>query len=232
MISQNPWGDTLVTSAGEVLRPSASDFIKMLLDQIPSLCQLLGLQPVVGVKLDHWFNPELRLTRRMLDVHMGSRFLAREEIEAIATDPENRRTHATKNIRLISGVSLLRVQGVSVLHTPIASGVVIRRCELSVREKVELEVATRQNRVPSLFHRRPIACRKPEALKEGARAPEIHRGQNRNSRSCGETWRWTIDGHTPGAVRLPANDERASVRRASRLAYRPSPPSPPSIANG
>src|SRR5882672_4565251 len=98
MISQNPWGDTLVTSAGEVLRPSASDFMKMLLDQIPGLCQLLGLQPVVGVKRDHWFNPELRLTRRMLDMHMGSRLLAREEIEAIATDPENRRTHATKNI--------------------------------------------------------------------------------------------------------------------------------------
>src|SRR6202022_678050 len=31
--SQNPWGETLVTSAREVLGPGAADFIQVLLDQ-------------------------------------------------------------------------------------------------------------------------------------------------------------------------------------------------------
>jgi len=43
MNSQNPWGETLVTSAGEVLGPGVADFIQVLLDQFLCLGDLLRL---------------------------------------------------------------------------------------------------------------------------------------------------------------------------------------------
>src|SRR5579864_2886425 len=38
MHGQNPWGETLVTSAGEVLGPGVADFIQVLLDQCLYVC--------------------------------------------------------------------------------------------------------------------------------------------------------------------------------------------------
>src|SRR6202035_1503778 len=59
MNSQNPWGETLVTSAGEVLGPGAADFIQVLLDQ--SLCfgDLLRLETEICHQLHVPLDPEL-----------------------------------------------------------------------------------------------------------------------------------------------------------------------------
>ncbi len=62
------------------------------------------------MKRNDRFNPELGLAGCMLDVHVRSRFLAREEVEAIAPDPENRRTHATRIAQLAICKSTLAAQ--------------------------------------------------------------------------------------------------------------------------
>src|SRR6266516_3995077 len=58
--SQNPCGETLVTSTGEVFRPSVADFIQMLLDQLLRFGYLLRFEAKVRGKLDDRFNPEFR----------------------------------------------------------------------------------------------------------------------------------------------------------------------------
>src|SRR5687768_1870261 len=78
MNSQKPWTETFVTSAGKMFRPSATDVIDMLLNQPLGLGDLSRLETVVGKQLDHGFNPELGLAVCVLDVHVGSGFLARK----------------------------------------------------------------------------------------------------------------------------------------------------------
>ena len=72
----------------------------MLLNQLRRLCQLFGFESVVGVKLHDRFNPELGLAVSVLDVNVGSRFLAREEVETVPANPKNRGTHPTRIAQL------------------------------------------------------------------------------------------------------------------------------------
>src|SRR5205823_4854422 len=48
---------------------------------------------VVLSELDLRLDPELRLAVGMLDMHVHSSLLAREEVEAVPTDTEDRRAH-------------------------------------------------------------------------------------------------------------------------------------------
>jgi len=96
MNSQNPWGETLVTSTREVLRPGAADFIQVLLDQFPGFCNLLHFQPVVRVEFNSWFDPELCFAVGMLDMDMRSRLLTREEVEPEPSNAQDGRTHPYK----------------------------------------------------------------------------------------------------------------------------------------
>jgi hypothetical protein len=68
----------------------------MLLDQLLSLRDLLGLEAIVGEQLQGRLNPELCFAICVLDVYVGSRFLARKEVEPKATNAEDRRTHAPR----------------------------------------------------------------------------------------------------------------------------------------
>jgi hypothetical protein len=103
MKSQNPWTETFVTSAGEVLRPSVPDVIVMLLKDLQDLSQSPRPKPIIDRKLYGRFDPELGLALRMLNMHVSSRFFAREEVEPIAANTENRRTHATRIAQLPFG---------------------------------------------------------------------------------------------------------------------------------
>ena len=91
MNSQNPCGETLVTSTGEVLGPGATDFIQMLLNQFCRLVQARGIEPIVGR-----FEPELRLAVGMVHVYMHARLFAREEIETKPADAKDRRIHVVR----------------------------------------------------------------------------------------------------------------------------------------
>ena len=72
----------------------------MLLNQLVSLGDLARLEAIVGKQLDGRVNPELGLAIGVLNVHMGSRFFAREKVKAIAPNPKDRRTHATRIAQL------------------------------------------------------------------------------------------------------------------------------------
>jgi len=76
MKSQKPCGETLVTSAGEVLRPSVADFIEMLLNEILCLDYLLRFEAEVRGQLYVWINPKLCLAVGVLNVDVGASFLA------------------------------------------------------------------------------------------------------------------------------------------------------------
>src|SRR5688500_16786298 len=60
----------------------------MLLKQLTRLGQLFGFESVVGIEFHELFNPELRFAGCVLDVNVGSPLLAREEVEAIAANPQ------------------------------------------------------------------------------------------------------------------------------------------------
>src|SRR5262247_3289309 len=93
--SQNPCGETLVTSAGEVLGPGGADLIKMLLDQGLDFRNLLWLQTEVAGQLHGRIDPELRFAIGMLNVNVSSSFLTGKEVKPISLDPQDRRTHRT-----------------------------------------------------------------------------------------------------------------------------------------
>jgi hypothetical protein len=80
-----------------VLRPSVPEFISVLLDQLQRLGQVPGLEPVVPFDSDRWLKPELRFTLSVLHVYVRTRLFAREEVEAIAAEPKNSRTHRTQH---------------------------------------------------------------------------------------------------------------------------------------
>jgi len=67
----------------------------MLLDQLQRLGQVPRLEPVVPFDLDRWIEPELGFTFGVLHVYVRTQLFAREEVEAIAANPENGRTHTT-----------------------------------------------------------------------------------------------------------------------------------------
>ena len=71
----------LVTSAGEVLRPSAADFIQVLLNQILGFGHLLRLEADVPRELDCRIDAELHLAVGMLNMHVRAELFAREEID-------------------------------------------------------------------------------------------------------------------------------------------------------
>ena len=79
MKSQKPCGETFVTSTREVRRPSAPDFIHVLLDQFLSFRKSLRFEAIVRVQLDRGFDPEFGLARGMLHMHMRVGFLARKK---------------------------------------------------------------------------------------------------------------------------------------------------------
>ena len=70
-----------MTSAGEVLRPSAADFIQVLLNQILGFGHLLRLEADVPRELDCRIDAELRLAVGMLNMHVRAELFAREEID-------------------------------------------------------------------------------------------------------------------------------------------------------
>jgi hypothetical protein len=71
MNSQNPWGETLVTSAGEVPGPGAADFIQVLLDQFLRLGDLLRLETEIRHQLHVPVDPGLCFAGGMLNVEVG-----------------------------------------------------------------------------------------------------------------------------------------------------------------
>src|ERR1700730_7898311 len=93
MNSQNPWGETLVTSAREVLGPSAADFIQVLLDQFLCLGDLLRLETEMCHQLQARVDPEFGFAVGVLNVDVSPPFLAGEKVEPEPLDPQNRRTH-------------------------------------------------------------------------------------------------------------------------------------------
>lgn len=70
----------------------------MLLDEASSRCNSSAAQSIVLRQLDPRFKPELCFTIGMVDVDVHPRFLAREEVEAIAAARKHRRTHETSGI--------------------------------------------------------------------------------------------------------------------------------------
>jgi hypothetical protein len=79
--SQKPWGDTLVTSTGEVLGPSAADFIQVLPDQPLGFDNLLRREAEILREFDDGIDPEFRLPFRVLHVNVRPTLLARKEVE-------------------------------------------------------------------------------------------------------------------------------------------------------
>ena len=57
-------------------------------------------ESIVPRQLEARLEPELGFAGRVLNMHMGPRLLPREEVKPVSTDPENRRTHWSQNIRL------------------------------------------------------------------------------------------------------------------------------------
>jgi len=72
-----------------MLRPSAADFIEVLLNQMLCLSHLFRLEAEIDGQLDSRINPEFRFTVRVLHVHVSAPLLTGEEIEA---EPFARRT--------------------------------------------------------------------------------------------------------------------------------------------
>ena len=95
MSSQNPCDETLVTSTSKMLPPGGEDFTFVLLNGTQRRVDPTHAQPVVFRQLQAWFKPELRFTGGMLDMDVGPRFFAGEEVEPIAPYSKNRRTHAS-----------------------------------------------------------------------------------------------------------------------------------------
>jgi hypothetical protein len=71
-----------VTSGPEVLLPSAPDFIDVSLDQCLSSPKLALFETRIFRHFDARLNPKLRLTVGTMHMHVHSRLLAREEVEA------------------------------------------------------------------------------------------------------------------------------------------------------
>jgi len=75
--------------------PSGDDLILPLLDDLPNLAKLLLRKPMVGCQIDLRLKPELRLAVRAEHMNVPSRLLPREEVQAVALPPQDRRTHAS-----------------------------------------------------------------------------------------------------------------------------------------
>jgi hypothetical protein len=71
-----------VTSGPEVLLPSVADFIDVSLDQYLSSPKLAFFETHILRHFDARLNPELRFTLGAMHVHVHSRLLTREEVEA------------------------------------------------------------------------------------------------------------------------------------------------------
>ena len=70
-----------VTSTSEVLMPSGSELILMLLQYFFCVLQLATGQSVIAREFNLWLQPELGLTFRADNVNMFPRLLPREEKE-------------------------------------------------------------------------------------------------------------------------------------------------------
>ncbi len=104
MKSQNPCGETFVTSSGEVLRPSDPDFIQVLPNQFLGFCNLFRLEAVVRVQFHRRVDPKLGLAVSMLDMYVRPRFLTREEVESKSSNaPVAPLTRARRGNRYWSG---------------------------------------------------------------------------------------------------------------------------------
>lgn len=105
MSSQNPCDETLVTSTPKVPSPCGEDFVLVLPDRTQCSVEATCTQPVVLRQLQARFQPELRFTGGMLDMHVGSGFFAGEEVEPIAPHSKNRRTHAPSGMSKVRWVA-------------------------------------------------------------------------------------------------------------------------------
>jgi hypothetical protein len=65
----------------------------VLLNQLLGFGNLFRLEPVIRVEFNGRFDPELRFTVSMLDMHVRTRFFSREEVEAEASNAEDCRAH-------------------------------------------------------------------------------------------------------------------------------------------
>src|SRR5436190_23818250 len=96
MSSQNPCGETFVTSTREVLRPSIADLIDVFLNQFPGFGDSLRLQAVGRMQFHGWLDPELRLAFGMLHMNVSTRLFARKEVEPKPLHAQYRGTHSER----------------------------------------------------------------------------------------------------------------------------------------
>jgi hypothetical protein len=82
-----------VTSAFEVLSPSATDFIEVLFYQGLDGPNLLLRKALILRQRDGWLKPEFRFPVGTLHVNVHSEFLAREKVKPIGTVAEYGWTH-------------------------------------------------------------------------------------------------------------------------------------------
>jgi hypothetical protein len=68
----------------------------VLLDNLSGVLEKVGLEAVIDGQLDRRVEPELCLPISVLDVHVRSRFLAGEEVEAESPDSKYRRAHVLR----------------------------------------------------------------------------------------------------------------------------------------
>ena len=88
-------GEILVTSTAEAPFPRGTDFVFVLLNQLPGASYHPRSQAVVSRQLNPGLDPELRLAPCTLHMDMRSRLLPGEELEAEASDLQDRWRHAT-----------------------------------------------------------------------------------------------------------------------------------------
>lgn len=68
----------------------------MLLNQLLGRRNLLWLEPVIRLEFNGRFEPELRFTVSVLDMHMRTRFFSREEVKTEASNAEDCRAHINR----------------------------------------------------------------------------------------------------------------------------------------
>jgi len=78
-----------------MLLPRSADLTFMPPDKVEGARQAPGAHAIVSGQLDLRFQPELRLSIRMMDVDMRSQLLTREEVKAKCAFSKNCGTHVT-----------------------------------------------------------------------------------------------------------------------------------------
>ena len=94
MSSQKPCGEILATSTAEVLVPSGTDFISVVLDQGRYGPDLTVIQAMILRQRNLWLKPEFGFPVRALHMYMPTRLLAGEEVKPIMPSAKNCGAHA------------------------------------------------------------------------------------------------------------------------------------------